>query len=302
VHSTPDHLIATLAMSQRGLLTVEQAGVAGLSADQIRQRVARGSLTRVAGGVLSVAGHDLTWDRRLLAACLAAGPDSVVSHRAAAHLLGFDGFARGPIEVTVPRGVRPPLPRGVRLHSALRLDRIDVVSLDPFRVTSGARTILDLARTATEQELVAAIGSAIRDGWTSEAVLRRRLSARRGRGHHGVRLLDVVLDGPIGDSELERRFLRLVTTAGLPRPVTQRVFRGDRTIRVDASWEPYGVVAEVMGHRWHCTALDLARDAHRRNELESLGLRVLEFTAHAIDREPAVVVDTPRRNLRPPAV
>ena len=38
------------------------------------------------------------------------------------------------------------------------------------------------------------------------------------------------------------------------------------------------MVAEVMGHRFHCTALDLQRDAQRRNELQATGLDVLEFT------------------------
>ena len=41
-----------------------------------------------------------------------------------------------------------------------------------------------------------------------------------------------------------------------------------------------------MGHRFHCTALDLQRDAQRRNELQAMGLDVLEFTARAIVREP----------------
>jgi len=111
-----------------------------------------------------------------------------------------------------------------------------------------------------------------------------------------------VLDRPFGESELERRFLRVVARAGLPRPTTQRTFRGQRTIRVDAIWEAYGVVAEVMGHRFHCTALDLQRDAQRRNELQTRGLDVLEFTAHDIGRAPEGVIDMLRRHLKSPAV
>lgn len=96
--------------------------------------------------------------------------------------------------------------------------------------------------------------------------------------------------------------MRLVERAGLPRPTTQRTFRGNRTIRVDAFWEDKRLVVEVLGHRFHCTALDLERDVQRRNELQAIGLDVLEFTAHASVREPARVVDMLRRRLRPPPV
>lgn len=49
-------------------------------------------------------------------------------------------------------------------------------------------------------------------------------------------------------------------------------------MRVDALWPPERLVVEVMGHRSHCTAEDLQRDAHRRNELQEVGLFVLELT------------------------
>jgi len=300
--STPDERIAHIARSQRGLLTVAQARAAGLTSAQIVHRVERGNLLRVGGGVLAIAGHAFDWERRALAAQLAAGRGAVVSDRAAARLLGFDGFDECRPEVTVPRGCRPRVPDGVVVHTALRLDHIDLISLPPFRLTSGALTIVHLAATASERELQAAIGSALRDGWTSERFLRDRCAALRGPGRHGAALLAAVLDGPFGESELERRFLRLVARAGLPRPTTQRTFRGQRTIRVDAIWEAYGVVAEVMGHRFHCTALDLQRDAQRRNELQTSGLEVLEFTAHDIGRAPEGVVAMLRRHLKSPAV
>ena len=85
------------------------------------------------------------------------------------------------------------------------------------------------------------------------------------------------LDGPIAHSYLERRFLALVRRAGLPMPRTQVTYRLERVVRVDAVWPDEWVVAEVMGHRFHCTALDLQRDAQRRNELQDIGFEVLEF-------------------------
>jgi very-short-patch-repair endonuclease len=294
---TPDHRLAAVASTQRGLLTTAQARAAGLTAAQIAHRARRGTLERLGGGVLAVAGHELTWERRALAAFLAAGRGAAVSHRTAARLLGFDGFGEGPIDVTVPRGRRPVLPAGARLHTMIGFDRFDCVRVEPFTVTSGAVTIIHLAAMCGTKQLSSAIGSATRDGWTSEAFLRRRFAALRGPGRHGAAVLATVLDEPVGHSELERRFLRLIAKAGLPRPTTQRTFRQERTIRVDALWEPQRLIVEVVGHRFHCTALDLRRDAYRRNELQSLGFDVLEFTAYDIDREPDRVIAILRRRL-----
>ena len=69
------------------------------------------------------------------------------------------------------------------------------------------------------------------------------------------------------------------------------------TIRVDVIWERQRLLVEVMGHRFHCTALDLQRDAQRRNELQAMGYVVLEFTAGDIVREGRRTLSTVRRHL-----
>ena len=55
--------------------------------------------------------------------------------------------------------------------------------------------------------------------------LARRLETLRGSGRWGCRLIDRLLPDSGGHSPLERRFLRLCRSAGLPRPRTQVVFR-----------------------------------------------------------------------------
>jgi very-short-patch-repair endonuclease len=212
----------------------------------------------------------------------------VAAGRTAAHLLGFDGFDAGPIELAVPRTRRV---RSIAtIHEVRHLAKIDVVSVGRFPCTSGARTIIDLAASASAEQLAAAIGSALRDGWTSEAFLAKRFAALGGRGRTGTVLLRQVLGGPFGHSELERAFLRLVRKSRLPTPRTQVVIRGQRTVRVDAIWDTERVVVEILGHRWHSTRAQLQRDAQRRNELQALGLLVLEFTSDDIARRPHHVV------------
>jgi hypothetical protein len=292
---TPDHHLARVARGQLGLFTARQAREAGFTPRQLGRRVAAGRFDHVGQGVYGQAGHDPSWERTVLAAVLAVGPEAVVSHLAAARLLGFDGFRAGPVELTVPRGRRARTPLA-RVHTTLVLPGTDVVTVGRFRVTSGARTIIDIATRIGDLQLTAAIGSAMCDGWTSEEALARRLAARRG--HRGVAILREALAGPIGHSHLERRFLRLVGAAGIATPRTQVTYRGERVIRVDAVWEAERVVVEVMGHRYHCTALDLQRDAQRRLELQDLGFEVLEFTAADVLQRPEYVISRLTRALR----
>jgi very-short-patch-repair endonuclease len=284
---TPAHRLAAIANGQSGLFSLDQARTIGFTERQVQLGVRTGRWVRLARAVYTMPGHGDSWERRLLAATMAVGPAAVVSHAAAARLLGFDGFVGDAVELTVPRARRARTPLAT-VHAAVRLPRIDLVRRGRFTVTSGARTLVDLSARLDEEGLAAAIGSALRDGWTSEPFLRRRLAASTGQ--RGRRALIAALDGPIAHSYLERRFLALVRSAGLPLPRTQVTYRLDRVVRVDAVWEDEWVVAEVMGHRFHCTALDLQREAQRRNELQDAGFEVLEFPTVEIADRPAAVV------------
>jgi hypothetical protein len=266
-----------------------------MSDAQLGRRVARGLYERVGSGVFAVAGVAWTWERQARAALLGVGPLACLSHRAAAHLLGFEGFGECPVEVTVRRGRRARTELAI-VHSTTHLHPLDAIHCRGLPVTSGARTVIDLCATGISEDLLgAAVGSSIRDGYTSEVFLRKRMASFRGC--RGIRLLDLVLDGPIGHSYLERHFLRLVKAAGVPMPRTQVSFDGERVIRVDAVWEDAKLVVEVMGHRFHCTREELQRDAQRRNELQEMGYMVIELTALDLFRRPQHSIGRVRRNL-----
>ena len=82
-------------------------------------------------------------------------------------------------------------------------------------------------------------------------------------------------------------------------PTCQVVYRRDgKTLaRVDFDFGPKPVVVEVSGRRGHASDAERAKDARRRNELQALGLVVLEFTADDVRLRPAYVVETLRRHL-----
>ena len=61
------------------------------------------------------------------------------------------------------------------------------------------------------------------------------------------------------ETELERRFLRIVKRAGLPMPETQEQLAG----RTDFHWSALGLVVETDGWRYHRTPARQARDNRR---------------------------------------
>jgi very-short-patch-repair endonuclease len=77
------------------------------------------------------------------------------------------------------------------------------------------------------------------------------------------------------DSELERIFLRLLRSAGLPRPQTGVHLNG---FRVDFFWPDLGLVVETDGLRYHRTPQQQTRDRRRDQVHAAAGLTTLRFT------------------------
>jgi very-short-patch-repair endonuclease len=91
------------------------------------------------------------------------------------------------------------------------------------------------------------------------------------------------------DSELERRFLRLVRRAGLPRPVTQHRVNG---FRVDFYWPELGLVVETDGLRYHRTPAQQSRDRTRDQKHAAAGLTALRFSHAQVAYEAEHVIET----------
>ena len=83
-----------------------------------------------------------------------------------------------------------------------------------------------------------------------------------------------------GHSWLERRFLVLLNTAGLPRPQTQAIIgkRKLRLIRVDCRFPGTNVVVELLGYRFHRTVMEMQNDAERMNRMVLDGFHPMQFT------------------------
>lgn len=193
------------------------------------------------------------------------------------------------IEISVPPAVQARLSK-VRLHRRRSLRDSDRSKRLGIPVTSPVRTLVDLAATATRQVLEAAVNEADKRQFIDPERLREELAGLRGQ--RGVPALRRLLDRQVfrlTDSELERRFLRLMREASLPMPRTRQTVNG---FRVDFFWPELGLVVETDGLRYHRTPAEQARDRRRDQVHTAAGLTTLRFTHAQVRYGPAEVRET----------
>ena len=295
-----------IARGQHGALSLAQLERAGLTVDQRRGLVERGTLERVGSHVFRSPFVDETPLADLAALVLDCGEGAVASGPTAAALHELDGFELAPPwHVTVLRGrlVR----RGShRIHTTIDLEPVDRSRVYGIPVMTTARSLIDVARYVRSRPLSIALDSALRDRKVTEDLLHERIVALRGSGRHGIPKLLAVIDGAEvgrgGHSWLERRFLELCAAAALPVPLTQQVCgrARDRLVRVDCRFPGMPVIVEVLGYRWHRgDRSQFNRDAERVNALMLEGYVVLQFTYDHVVAEPAWVVEQVRTALGP---
>lgn len=303
-HDTAWAALAAHASADHGLVHRDHAIAIAGSPTRVRRWVATGRLERVAPAVLRITGSPGSWECSLRAGLLSLGPDALVSHDAAAQLLGFDRTPPDQVHFLVPRSRRRTFGFGT-LHSTTRLLRSDRTVVRDFPCTTATRTVLDLADVgAGRRRVEAAIDSAVRSRRSSPVVLHDRLATLRGHGRRWVRLIDDLLLDSGGESPLERRFLSIVRTAGLPRPDTQFTIRSEARFvaRADFVWRAARLVVEVSGQLGHSAPSERARDAQRRNELQAEGWVVFEFTYRDVMSRPDHVIRTVAARLLAPDV
>ena len=230
-------------------------------------------------------------DLRISGACLVIPSTAVFSGRTAAHLHGATELvdARSPVEVSVPADVRFGPVTGLRVRRTLLLPS-DVVEVRRRPCTTGTRTALDIARTESLAEAVAALDVLLARGVVDRSGLREALTclpSRRGaqRARRAVELAD-----PRARSLPESRVRVLLALAGLTAvpQFTVRDRAGGFVARVDLAFPEVKVAVEYDG-AWHGQPGQLTRDRRRLNRLTAAGWRVVFVTAADL-RDPGAVV------------
>jgi hypothetical protein len=295
---------AALAARQHHLISRPELVRLGLPPARIDRWLDAGFLVRVERGVYLLPSGVHDWPTRLHAVCLATG--GVASHRSAAALWDLDGCRKGPPEVTVDRGgyVRR---RGVRVHQSTDLALVTPVTVDGIPTTPVARTLLDLGAVARHAVEAATLDAVSRRLTTWSALLAELVRHSR-KGRRGCGPLRVVLDQHFGDqaeSQLERRFLRLIHAAGLPAPAQQVPIHDEHgfVMIADAAWVELKVAVELDSVRYHATAAAFEADRIKRNRARAAGWLLLEYTNRAARSSPDPRLrgagPSPRVPLRP---
>jgi very-short-patch-repair endonuclease len=275
----------SLAARQHGVVSTRQLRKLGWSPAQIKSSLRSGWLTGIHRGVYAISGPALSVRGRLAGAVLACGPDTLVSHRAAAVLWRLLEWAGGPIDVTIC-GRYARARDGIRVHHSIALVPRDRRRRHGLPVTSPSLTVLDIAAgdPALAEE---AWNEALLHRLSSEGEMRALLARRRGhRGAGAMRRLLAASGGGFSRQEAERILRRLIDDAGLPPPLRNARGHG---YELDFWWPELQLNVEMDGYRWHSTRARLNRDRERDAELTARGIRVLRFSYDQLRRPQRVV-------------
>ena len=226
----------------------------------------------------AVARSPLSTRGKYLAAVMACGTGTKLSHRAAADLWWIRP-ASCTSEVTVP-AVSREIP-GIRVHRTRMLDPQDFTVIDGIPVTSLARTLLDLAAILRPPDLEVVIDRAERQGLFDLNALVEVLG--RAKGKRGAATLKRVVaryEKSTQKSELERAFKQLLKAArDIPTPSFNALVEGETgTHEVDAVWEQQRLAVQLDGFEFHRTRRDREKDAATDADLELAGYRVMRLT------------------------
>jgi hypothetical protein len=290
---TVEEVMSQIAGAAHGVATRAQLLDAGLSTRRIERRVRIGGLIRVYRGVYRVGHRAPSMEATYLAAVLAAGEGALLSGLAAAHLHGLVRGAAPPAEVVARTERRI---EGVRVHRCRSLAAADATAVAGIPVTTVPRTLVDISSVLSSDALARACHEAgVRYRTTPaqvEAALERRPTSP------GARRLRRVLHGDVKVtlSELERRFLQLLQSQGLPLPVTNRPAGGRR---VDCRWPERRLTVELDSYRFHNSRHSWELDRRREREARARGDEFRRYSYADVTEDPRLMLTELHQLLRP---
>ena len=174
---------------------------------------------------------------------------------------------------------------GLRFHR-IGLARDEVTVQNGIRVTTVARTLLDLAGVLDRHRLAQAVGTAERNLLADSPSLTELIERHRGaRGLTNLRtiLADQRLGLDVAESELELEFAVFLADRGLPRPeLNVWIEAGGRRYRLDCLWPAAGLVVELDSRTHHGDPVSFEADRARDAALLAVGLHTMRVTGRRL--------------------
>lgn len=264
--------IAQIAAAQHGNITSEQLRTIGIGRGAIESAIRTGRLHRVYRGVYAVGRPPSTPVERAAAALLACGPRAALSHGSAMTLWGFWKRWDEPFEVTLAADRRPT---AVQIYRCSTLLRRDVRVRDGIRVTSAARTALDMAPRMRPKSRNRLINDARRASLLSLEALADVVC--RNATHPGARLLKPHLENPHNPTRSggEDELLGFCARYELPTPQINADVFG---FEVDAYFAAEKVIVEFDGWDFHSDRLAFETDRDRDATMLLHGIVTIRIT------------------------
>lgn len=273
---------------QGNLITRTQALAAGMTDAALKNKIRpNGPWQVVLPGIYLAASGPLGIGQREMAAVLYAGPDCVITGRAA---LQRQGLAQASdnliVDVLVPAPTQRQSMGFVRVHRTRRLPA-KPLHLSDLRYAEAARAVADAIwgepdRNQVRQLIAAAVQREICT--VEQLVVELKAGPNQGRTLFRSALSEVAA-GTLSVAEAD--FAGLIRRSGLPEPMfNPRLFAGPVFLaRPDAWWPDAGVAAEVDSREWHLSPAAWEQTMARHARMSAHGIIVLHFSPRQIARE-----------------
>jgi hypothetical protein len=275
-----DKVIAALTRRQHGHVTRGQLLALGLGEDAIDYRLKVRRLIPVHAGVYAVGHVSATPVARAAAAVLACGEGAALSHGSAASLWGFFNRWGESYEVIATSARRRP---GIRVHRSATVTRRDLTRQLGIRVTTPARTVLDISPRLTDKRLTRVVNDACHARQLNLSDLAEVLT--RNPFHPGAKRLTPFVKAPRGmtRSELEDAFVAFAQRYGLPAPAINTHVNGHEA---DALFEHERVIVEIDSWEFHRDRTSFESDRNRDAELLAAGFQTVRVTDERLKESP----------------
>jgi hypothetical protein len=287
--------LRAVASRQNGLFTTAQALEAGYSKAEIAAAIRTRLWTRLRRGVLITTAQHHSFDSRgqhiaqLRAILLNTSGPTFASHLSATvvHCLPLLD-RRVVVTVTHPGAAHSKLRDGAK-HYTSRVDAHEHTLVDGLPTLTIARTVADVARTASFEQAVVIADAALRTGLSRDELDAMAASCAQWPG---ARRLTRVVAFARGESEsVGESISRILFAAqGLPPPLLQvNVYDADGLIgRADFLWEKYMTIVEFDGRVKYAGAGPdvLYKEKRREDRLRDAGYEVVRITWNDVWERP----------------
>ncbi|MFT5222888.1 MAG: hypothetical protein ACI867_001198 [Glaciecola sp.] len=257
-----------VAAEQRGLVAVWQGRLFGIPDTTLESHFGRRGWTRVAPGVWLAPGAPEPDRVAVRAAVLRVGPPAAVARWTAAAVHGLHQ-PRLLTQLVVPATRRATTLEHVETLRTRTWDDADVVWVDGIPVTTMARTICDLAATASLDALRRLVIDACQQRrLTLVALLEQLAKAGSIEGRRKVLRVLRELDQNAVDSEFERLVAAWLRSVGLEVVTQYRLDTKTGTVHLDIALPGFKLAIECEGFAFH--------DARRHRSVDSIRTKAIQ--------------------------